>query len=275
MVYPVWINGTWMPADSASVSIKDIGFLRGYGIFDFFRIMDGNPVFMSDHLDRFLRSAHWMGISSAYSKEELGKVILEIAAQSIDTCLGVKLILTGGDSLNGFEPAESNLYILPAVFSFADPAKGMRLISKEYVREMAEIKSLNYAFSIRHWPEVKAAGADDLLYFTEADGVSESSRSNLFYVKNGVIYTPREHILEGITRKHVIELARKDYVVNIQSCSLADFLTADEVFTTGSTKRVLPIYAIDGHVIKDGKIGPITQDLYTKLVLSESTGSQV
>lgn len=270
MEYPIWFNGSWKKASEVHVSVKDVGFLRGYGIFDFFRIMDGKPVFLSDHLDRFMRSATLMGLTLGYSKSELASLIHELAAMSTDAFLGVKMVLTGGESSNGFEPAEtSNLWILPGVFQFADPIKGMRLTSQVYVREMAEIKSLNYAFAIRNWAQVKAFGADDLIYHTLEHGVSESSRSNLFYVKDGVIHTPDVHILEGITRKHVIELASEMYQVNIGPCSLVDFMQADEVFTTGSTKRVVPIVAIDGKEIGNGARGPVTKQLYDQLLSLE------
>ena len=270
MEYPIWFNGSWKKASEVQVSVKDVGFLRGYGIFDFFRIMDAQPVFLSDHLDRFIRSASLMGLNLTHTKAELTSFIQELAAMSVDPCLGVKMVLTGGESSNGFDPAEhANLWILPGVFQFADPVKGMRLKSQVYVREMAEIKSLNYAFAIRNWSQVKASGADDLIYHTLEHGVSESSRSNLFYVKDGVIHTPADHILEGITRKHVIALASQHYSVKIGKCTLDDFLEADEVFTTGSTKRVVPILAIDDKVIGHGARGPVTKQLYEMLVLAE------
>jgi D-alanine transaminase/branched-chain amino acid aminotransferase len=165
MAYPIFVNDGWVSPDKAYVSVRDIGFLRGFGIFDFFRIMDGRAIFLSDHLDRFLSSAQKMGIEHRYSKSELSQLILDLAKTSKDSCLGVKLVLTGGDSLNGFEPMEggSNLFIFPGVFSFANPIEGMHLISRKYHREMADIKSLNYAFAIRHWAEVKSKGGNDLI----------------------------------------------------------------------------------------------------------------
>jgi D-alanine transaminase/branched-chain amino acid aminotransferase len=134
---------------------------------------------------------------------------------------------------------------------------------------MADIKSLNYAFALREMPAVRAAGGDDLIYHTPEFGVSESSRSNLFYVKDGVIHTPADHILEGITRKKVIALAASVYEVRVGACSLADFMKADEVFTTGSTKRVLPIFSIDGKQIGNGKRGEVTEKLYGMLLANE------
>lgn len=272
MAYPIFVNDAWVSPDKAHVSVKDIGFLRGYGIFDFFRIMDGRAIFLSDHLDRFLSSTQKMGIKHRYSKAELSQLILDLAKTSKDSCLGVKLVLTGGDSLNGFEPmeGESNLFIFPGVFSFANPMEGLHLISQKYHREMADIKSLNYAFAIRHWAEMKSKGGNDLIYYTDELGVSESSRSNLFFVKAGVVYTPGQQILAGITRSHVMSIAAQEFEVRVGDYSLDDFLSADEVFTTGSTKRVLPIFSIDGKQIHGGQRGNITAHLYDLLVRSES-----
>jgi D-alanine transaminase/branched-chain amino acid aminotransferase len=88
-------------------------------------------------------------------------------------------------------------------------------------------------------------------------------------VKSGIIYTPGQQILEGITRSHVLTLASKEFEVKVGDYSLADFLSADEVFTTGSTKRVLPIFSIDGKQINGGQRGKITSHLYDLFVKSE------
>lgn len=269
MEYPIYHNG-WFPAKEVSVSIKDVGFLRGFGIFDFFRIMHGKPIFMEDHLDRFLSSAEKIGIKHGYSKEELGNLILELAGMSVDECLGVKMVLTAGDSLNGFDPiGEAQLYILPGVFSFTDFNRGMRLKSISFQREMADIKSLNYAFALRHWSQIKASGFDDYLYHESNSGVSECSRSNLFLVKNGMVVTPENGILEGITRKKIIEICRAKYKIEVRDVALEEFYEADEVFTTGSTKRVVPIFRIDEREINGGNIGEVTSDLYQELIKLE------
>lgn len=271
MVYPIYHNHHWIDPDQVFVSIQDVGFLRGFGIFDFFRVMHGRPIFLSDHLDRFLASADKMGISHIYSKEQLAGLIHEIAAKSEVACLGIKMVLTGGDSSNGFEPqGKSQLFIIPNEFQFMDPIHGMKLASRNYVREMADIKSLNYAYAIRNWNDIKSQGFDDLIYYTQEHGVSESSRSNLFCVKYGVLYTPTHHILEGITRKHLINLASSIMEVRVQDVSLEAFKQADEVFTTGSTKRVVPILQIDDSIIADGKRGEITTQLYERLIQHEN-----
>jgi D-alanine transaminase/branched-chain amino acid aminotransferase len=271
MDYPIFHYNSWKKNSEVTISIKDVGFLRGFGIFDFFRIMNGKPIFMADHLERFLSSATKMGLNHSFTQEFLAEKIKDLALMSKDECLGVKMVLSAGDSLNGFDPiGDSQLYIIPGIFQFADFEKGMRLKSVLFQREMADIKSLNYSFALRHWAQIKAEGFDDYLYHTENSGVSESSRSNLFLVKNKTIVTPSTGILEGITRKKIIEICRLSYSIEIRDVSLNEFLEADEVFTTGSTKRVLPIFQIDEQLINQGRIGEVTRSLYQELIQMES-----
>ena len=268
MEYPIFHNHTWKKSSEVSVSIRDVGFLRGYGIFDFFRIMEGRPIFLSDHLDRFLLSAQKMGIQHTYTKDTLTGLLLDLASMSNDECLGVKMVLSAGDSLNGFDPiGESQLFIIPSVFQFADFERGMRLKSIIYQREMADIKSLNYAFALRHWSQIKAEGFDDYLYHTVAIGVTECSRSNLFLVKNNTVVTPNQGILEGVTRKKMMEICQKNKLqLEIRNASLQEFMEADEVFTTGSTKRVVPIKQINDRLFE---IGEMTRFLYHELLKCE------
>jgi branched-chain amino acid aminotransferase len=271
--YPVFCNGAWRPASDATISVGDVGLLRGYGIFDFLRVVDRRPVFLSDHISRFLASAEKMNLRHSLSRAHLERIVGEIASQSHHACLGVKLVLTGGESPNGFEPSgDADLLVLAAPFTFADPSRGLSLLSREYVREQADIKTLNYSFALRHWPAVKAGGHDDLLYHTRSSGVSESSRSNLFFVKSGVICTPADGVLCGITREHVLRLATAAGLpVRVGGFPLNDFLTADEVFTTGTTKRVCPVSHIDGRIVgpAGGGPGPVTQRLYELLIEAE------
>jgi branched-chain amino acid aminotransferase len=89
--------------------------------------------------------------------------------------------------------------------------------------------------------------------------VLECTGSNIFVIKNGVIVTPSRDILFGITRKLVIELAKKEFEVEERDVSVGELFGADEVFITGSFKELLPIVSIDGKRIGDGKPGPVTK----------------
>jgi branched-chain amino acid aminotransferase len=270
----IYLNGELVPSEQATLHISDLGLLRGYGIFDFFRAIDGQPVFLEDHLDRLENSARRMELSLPVSRNKIRQAIFEIVRLHSIDLLGIKVILTGGYSPDGYAPAEQpNLIIFGKPFQFSDTAKGMKLMTVEYVRELADIKTLNYAFPILHLSRMKKAGADDVLY--HKDGmISESSRSNIFIVKGEKVITPNTHILYGITRKHALAVAREHFLVEERPVKLAEAWQADEMFTTASTKRLTPITHVDGQSIGGGQPGKITRKL-SELFLERESLSEI
>jgi branched-chain amino acid aminotransferase len=257
----IYLNGEIIPAEKAQIHVSDLGLLRGYGIFDFFRAIDGKPIFMEDHLDRFHNSARLMGLAIPESREHLREIIHKIIKLHPHKLLGVKMILTGGYSPDGYTPAEnSNLIVLGKPFDFKPADVGMKLMSVEYRREIPEIKTLNYIVPIRALQQMKAVGADDVLYHRDGK-ISESSRSNIFIVKNEKIITPLDGALFGITRKHILNFAKNHFAVEERDVSTQEYWEAEEVFTTGSTKRIIAITHTDNQAFSDGKVGKITKKL--------------
>src|SRR5690606_3594045 len=124
----------------------------------------------------------------------------------------------------------------------------VKLVTEEYVRPLSSIKTTNYTFPVWLSAKWKEQAAEDVLYHC-AGNISESSRSNIFMVKNGIVATPKSNILLGITRQHVLILAGD---VEERDISLTEILNADEVFMTATTKRILPVTQIDG-VLKIGR----------------------
>ena len=159
-----------------------------------------------------------------------------------------------------------NFLIMASPFSFKSNDIGMKLITAQHRRELPDIKTLNYAFPIRMLPDMRRVGADDLLYYDTDGQVSELSRSNVFIVKNGCIATPKDGVLYGITRKKTLEIARQHFSVEERPVTLAEVLDADEVFTTGSTKRITYIAQIDH---QEYTLGDITRNLQQLLVEAE------
>jgi D-alanine transaminase/branched-chain amino acid aminotransferase len=105
--------------------------------------------------------------------------------------------------------------------------------------------------------DVKEKDAADVLYHKQGI-VSEFPRSNIFIVdKNETLITPAENVLPGITRKKLIEVAEKKVKVELRTVSLSEVKNAAEVFMTSTTKRLLPITAIDEAVIGNGTAGPV------------------
>ncbi len=264
-----FINNEYLPENEASIHISDLGLLRGYGIFDFFRAINGKVLFLEDHLDRFHFSATQFQLEIPHTREQLKTIIQEIIKQNNVPLLGIKLVLTGGYSADGYTPTTPSFLIIAKPFSFMNKPEGMHLMSLEYLRELPEIKSLNYMVPIFHRKTMLAIGADDYLYHKNGL-VSELSRSNVFIVKNEKLITPSKGILHGVTRKHILKIAHKNWEVEERDMSLEETLAADEIFTTGSTKKVMAITNIDKKRIGDGQKGPITAKLEVLFAKYES-----
>jgi len=258
------INGEIVPIEKAVINVKDLGFLRGYSVFDFFRIYKGQPVFIEDHLARLEKSASTLGLEIPYSKAEIVEKIVTLAKVNQLDNGGLKIILTGGYSLDGFLPTKPNFVMLASKLPVYDKSvyiKGIKLMAYEYTRETPYLKTTNYLKPISLQQEIEAAEAFDVLYH-EGGYISESARSNFFIVNDeGTIITPDKDTLEGITRKHVLEIAKKHFKVEIRPLSIKETMAAREAFMTSSTKGVMPVRQVDFWRINKGIIGDTTKQL--------------
>ena len=259
------INSEIVPVAEAKLQVNDLSILRGYGVFDYFRVREGIPIFIEDHLDRFKNSASYLGLEVPLSKSELTAEINKLIQANQYEQSGIRLILTGGYSLDGYTPAESpNLLIMEHPFSAFDPklfSEGVKLITELYTRDTPLTKTTNYLVPIRLIKKIKEAKAFDVLYYN-GQQVSESSRSNIFIIDaDGKIATPKSDALEGITRKKVIALAKQHFNLTERDISLDEVLNATECFITSTTKGTMPVTKIDKNIIGDGSPGKITQAL--------------
>lgn len=259
------INGQLVSADSAQIGWKDIGLLRAYGIFDFFLFLEGRACFLEDHLDRFLRSARWLNMDMPWSKTELEQMILSLAKANGLRNASIRLLLTGGYSEEGYMPGGNpNLLILEQPFTPHAEEKfqrGLHLMTHGYQRDLFRIKTTNYLVPIMLRHQVKAMDADDVLYHQNGL-VSESSRSNFFVVtQDGVLVTPDDGILEGITRKYVLALAQEHMKVEVRPLRLEEVWSAAEAFITNSSMGVMGITKIDGRSVGEGVPGTATKML--------------
>lgn len=257
------INGHLTRADEASLRVTDLSILRGYGIFDFFLFRDGQPLFLEDYLDRFYRSAELLHMQIPYSRKDFAGQIFQLIEANGQANGGIRLLLTGGYSPDGYTPAAPNVLILqyPLPANAWDTHTTLRLMTHAHMRELPEVKTINYITGISLLPELKKRGADDLLYL-DGEWIRESVRSNFFLVlDNERVVTPANKILLGVTRKQVLYLARKRYTVEEREVHVSEIRQAREAFFTSSTKGVFPVLQIDDHVIGDGQTGPVSRQL--------------
>ncbi len=260
----VYLNGNIIDSQNAHLHVTDLALLRGYGVFDFFRAIEGKPIFMEEHLDRFEASTQKMNLLLPYSRDHIRDNILEIVKLNPHKLLGIKLICTGGYSVDGYSPTTPNLIMLGKPFAMQPTEKRLKLMTVKHIRELAEVKTLNYIVPIYHLPQMRAVQADDVLYHYNGY-ISESSRSNVFIVKGDKIITPKSHILRGITRSNILQTAKLHFDVEERNIRLKEVWEADEVFISGSTKRVTSVEYVDNQQFKSRK----TTDKLLELLLKK------
>lgn len=261
------VNGEFLPAATASVLITDLAVQRGYGIFDFFKTINGEPVFVEDHLDRFYNSAAAMRLPVDKSREELKSLLFTLIKENGLFDSGIKITLTGGYSADGYTLAKPNMIITqqPLTINKEINIKGIKIITHPHQRQLAEVKTLDYLMAIWLQPLIKQKGADDVLYHNHGM-VKECPRANFFIVMpDNQVITSADKILKGIVRKQVLNLNIDGITIREKEISLEDLKQCKEAFITSSTKNILPVTEIDGQIIGNGYAGDVTMALAERL----------
>jgi D-alanine transaminase/branched-chain amino acid aminotransferase len=157
------------------------------------------------------------------------------------------------------------------VAAASDFEKGLSIITYQHQRELPHIKSINYLTGVWLHPLLKEKQADDVLYY-QNNVISEFPRSNIFIItKDNKLVTPSRNILHGITRKKVLSLAGEMMPAEERDITLDELMNAKEVFSTATTRKILPVIKVNDKLIGDGRPGAITTTLYQKFLALEQS----
>lgn len=283
----VWLDGEFLPWRDATVHVTAHHY--GVGVFEGVRAYAGDrgpAIFrLRDHTARLFRSSQILGIPvpPAFGPEELDRVQCELVSRNR---LGDAYIrpFVFYDGASGIGLHTKGLSIRVAVVALAwrddgahlDPLgkdQGIRLRTASHRRQhpgslFAKAKAnANYVTSILALAEARACGAHDALLLDHEGFVTEASGANVFLVRDGVIYTPpAESVLEGITRRTVLEFAvEMGLSVFERRLTRDDVYTADEVFLTGTAAEITPVREVDGRTIGACTRGPRREAITTRM----------
>jgi D-alanine transaminase/branched-chain amino acid aminotransferase len=257
-----YLNDRFLPYEEATVHVSDLALHRGYGVFDYLREIDGKVPFLEDYFDRFYNSAKELGLEVPVGRDRLKEIIFHLISEHQYKSSGIKLILTGGYTEDYYRPVKPNFLILNVPFKSypKEYLEGVKLMLFEHQRFLPHIKTINYIPALWLLPKLTANNALEPLYHFNGK-VLETSRGNVFFIKEKTIFTPKDDILLGVSRKHLLRIARESYTVEERDAHLEEIENAEEIFITGTSKHVLPIIQIDDIVIGDGRPGPVTLEL--------------
>lgn len=262
------INGRLCDEQAAVIPATDLTLRRGYGLFDFFRVHNSVPLYLPSHLERLQRGIDRLGLDVTTDVSGFEEQVMRLVrANEMDGVSGVRIVVTGGMSSDGFTPERSNVIITQERFKLPDEDlyhSGTALMTSEYRREIPDVKSLNYMHAVYLAPEMYRRGTTEILYYSDGR-VSECTRSNLFCIRGNTLYTPASDVLAGITRKKILEIAEPALKVSVEDISLAFLMEADEVFISSTIKRIIPVVRIDDKAVANGMPGSQTRLLMEKL----------
>lgn len=237
-------NHQYLSENQVQIALSDLGLNRGYAVFDFIRIQQGVPLFVNDHLYRFFQAANYLHLHVGYQPHQLKYIIEQLIQRNQLTNGAIKILLTGGPSADGYTHTTPNL-IITAQFISSTATQSFKILTYPYQKPMSHVKTTNYSMAIWLQPLLKKHQADDVLYTVE-DFVTECPRCNIFFIDaHHKIITPSEHILAGVTRKKVLEMAAQKFVVETRPVHLSELASFTAAFITSTTKKILPIRAID------------------------------
>lgn len=253
-------DGQYLNKSDIRIELDDLGFERGFGVFDYMRQHKGVIPFLKDHLERLDHSQSALKFAEPLQMSLVAEVITRLLDLNKLGEGYVKVMITGR-MVNGIP--------VPVLTIYQDTWKpypessyrdGIKLIISEFDKPFPEYKTTFYLGSFRELARMQAEKADDVLFYV-GEEVRECSRCNIFYVKNGLIYTPLEHILLGVTRKHVIACALEKFMMIESLVTMERLFQADEVFISSTTRNIMPVTQIEDRQIGNGKPGYVTQEL--------------
>ncbi|WP_420631413.1 branched-chain-amino-acid transaminase [Candidatus Leptofilum sp.] len=283
----VYVGGEYVPENEARISVFDHVVLYGDAVFDTACAWGGRVFKLDEHVNRLFESAHALKIEIPLDKEGVREVVLEIMRRNRLENAYIKILVTRGV---GRMPLMSPYNCTPNLIAFAIPyislidsnvqqegiragISSMRRIPSECLD--SKIKCTNYLNHILMRMEANEAGLDEAIELDIHGYVAEAPGYNVFAAKNGILYTPGENILVGVTRQTVIELAAEEGMKTEEAKLTAfDLYNADEVFLTSTAGGIFAVREIDGRMIGRGKPGSIVQMLNQKYVELLESGKQ-
>ena len=268
------INGTLSHRDEAGISPFDSGVQGGDAVWEGLRVYEGRIFRLQEHLDRLRRSAEAVSFETVPDDEAIIEEIRRtLEANGMRDGVHIRLTLTRGLKItSGMDPrlnqSGPTLIVLAEFKAPVYDTSGLSLVTstiRRFPPHMLDqnIHSCNLLQSIMAKIEANRHGADDALMLDEHGFMAETNATHVFIVQDGVVSTSSTRSCpEGVTRAVVLELCQQEGIEHrVRDIPLEEVHGADEVFCTGTMGELASVTTVDGHVIGDGEVGPMTRRL--------------
>ncbi len=281
----VYINGALLRREEARISVFDHGFLYGNGLFETMRAYRGKIFRVGHHLQRLFRSLEFMKYPLSFTPASLEKAIYETLEANRTPDASIRLNISRGQGEPVPNPdtcGKPTIIIIARAYQPPPPALYGQGYCATILRRRPSarlpavtMKTFSLLNTIIARMEAKASGCDEGIMVNTDGFITECTVSNIFMVCGSRLETPSQEagLLAGITRQAVLEIAPAQHLHPGEGAFTPEqMLSADEAFVTNSLIEIMPLVAVDGREIGNGKPGTVTKKLmaaYQELVRSE------
>ena len=265
----IYLNGSFLPRSEAQIPIMDRGFLFGDGVYELIPVFNKKVFLLEEHLKRLKNSLNLIQMNDV---KGLDKIISTLIKKNTKNTFFIYLHIT-----RGVQSSRNHIYsenIEPTVLLMCEdyPAFSEDLIKKGFQATIQDdfrwmksnIKSISLLGNVLLKNHASSNGCYETLLIRNKK-LTEGSTSNVFIVKDEIIYTPKlgNELLPGVTRGLLIKLLNENHLKVIESDIYeSDVVNADEVWCSSSTNAVVPIIKVDKNIINNGRVGNITMKVY-------------
>lgn len=267
----VYLNGEYMPMETARISPMDRGFLFGDGIYEVVPSYDGRLVGFAPHMARMQEGLDAIEIRLGVDEDAWREIAQQLIARNGGGNLGIYFhVSRGADTQRHHAYPEG---ITPTVYAFAfeipaapvakkSAATGYTVATSPDLRwKRCNIKSTALLGNVMHYQFGHARGHKETILYNDLGEITEAAACNVFVIKNGIVATPLldHQKLPGITRLMLLEILRRDGSIPVEErvVTLAELREADEVWLSSSSKELAPVIEIDGHPVNRGQVGDV------------------
>jgi 4-amino-4-deoxychorismate lyase len=247
----IYINGNYIKKNEAMISPFDHGFLYGLGLFETFRIYDGHPFLLDDHLERLNSGLKTLNIHAEYRRSEILEILSTLMEKNGWENAYIRLNVSAGIGEIGLQTAlyeRPNVIIfskpLPSAGEFGEKEVSILTIKRNTPESDLRLKSHHFLNNFLAKREIGDDPRREGVFLTEEGFLAEGIVSNIFWVKEKTLYTPsvKTGILNGVTRQFVMKLAEKlGYEVQEGFYKPEHAENAEEIFLTNSIQEVVPV----------------------------------
>jgi D-alanine transaminase len=266
----LYFNGRFTTTAERVIGVEDRGFQFGDAVYEVFKFVRKQPVFLADHYRRMERGLREIEIRSPWDEDRFAAVMHDLIDRTAFDGGIVYIQISRGELERGHfyrEDLEPTVVAYSRAFNFPDAARkerGFRLITATDLRwKRCDVKSVNLLATALAKKKAQRAAADEVLLI-DGDVVREAGSASFFCVHGGTIIThPLDaRILPGVVRDRVVSLARVAGIpVDERPLSTGELFDVDEAFITNTTMGVMPVVTIDDRAMRRGDIAPVLQRL--------------